>query len=132
MVSGSIFLLSRLEATRSKASWPMKSLHFGRGRLVRKLRAMQPSIMGLYNGYRKFLQNLFQPQTISSGVPSSASYGTGQGMPPETDVLQRILGGNPVNVMQQAGITPDMAQPAPVPQAPQPAAQAPQPRRSPA
>jgi len=77
-----------------------------------------------------FLQNLFQPQTISSGVPSSASYGTGQGMPPETDVLQRILGGNPVNVMQQAGITPDMAQPAPVPQAPQPAAQAPRPRRS--
>ena len=77
-----------------------------------------------------FLQNLFQPQTISSGVPSSAAYGTGQGMPPETDTLQRLLGGNPVNVMQQAGITPDMAQPAPVPQAPQPAAQAPRPRRS--
>lgn len=77
-----------------------------------------------------FLQNLFQPQTISSGVPSSASYGTGQGMPPETDVLQRLLGGNPVNVMQQAGIDPNMPQPAPVSQAPEPAAQAPRPRRS--
>lgn len=77
-----------------------------------------------------FLQNLFQPQTISSGAPSSASYGTGQGMPPETDVLQRLLGGNPVNVMQQAGIDPNMPQPAPVSQAPQPAAQAPRPRRS--
>jgi len=77
-----------------------------------------------------FLQNLFQPQTISSGVPSSGSYGSGQGMPPETDVLQRLLGGNPVNVMQQAGIDPNMPQPAPVTQQPQPAAQAPRPRRS--
>lgn len=77
-----------------------------------------------------FLQNLFQPQTISSGVPSSGSYGSGQGMPPETDVLQRLLGGNPVNVMQQAGIDPNMPQPAPVAQQPQPAAQAPRPRRS--
>lgn len=77
-----------------------------------------------------FLQNLFQPQTISSGVPSSEAYGSGQGMPPETDVLQRLLGGNPVNVMQQAGIDPNMPQPAPVAQQPQPAAQAPRPRRS--